>query len=333
MPSWTSAHVRSAMTEILALLSVVGGVVYLFMGGDLLVRGSISLARHLRVSPLVVGATIVAFGTSAPELVVSIAAAARDQGAMALGNILGSNVANVLVVLGAPALIAAIRIDEGAALRAQLLFMLTASVLFTALCLTGTLGRIGGVLLLGLLGAGIALTLAGRMQLIEFEAEEQALERVLGLPEATGWAPFFVLFGAAMLPLGADLAVSGATDLALAFGVSEAVVAASIIAFGTSLPELSVCLIAASQRQASMALGNVIGSNTINLLFVMGATAALAPLPVDPGIMARDLPVMLACAGVLALLVHFSRGLGRRTGAMLLLGYVAYMVLLYASDP
>ncbi len=316
------------MIDPLAVLNLVGGIVYLFLGGDLLVRGSISIARHLRVAPALIGATVVAFGTSAPELIVSLLAARSGHAGIAIGNVVGSNVANVLAVLGIPALVAPLAIGERG-LRPQSAFMLAVSCGFFLLCLAGTLSAPHGLALLGLLGLAFVLTWSGRFPIVDLSADESEFERVLGLPERQVIAWFFAVFGAVVLPLGARLAVDGATRLAEHAGISEAAIAASVVAFGTSLPELSASVVAVLHRQGALALGNVIGSNVFNLLFVVGVTALVIDVPIPPSVMQLDLWFVLGAALVLTVMVFAGATLGRRGGALFLAAYALYIALLY----
>lgn len=310
---------------LLSWLFIAGGLVYLVMGGDLLIRGSLSLARRFQIPPAVVGATIVAFGTSLPELVVSIMAATRGFGGLALGNVIGSNVANVLIVLGVPALISQITPDTSMRLHGG--FMLLVSLVFVALCFTGSFGIVQGCILLVLLAASILATASGRLPVIDLSGEEARYERVLGLPESHGFAWFFICFGAVVMPIGADLVVDGATDLARRFSVSDAAIGATVIALGTSLPELSVSLMAVLHRQLGMAVGNVIGSNTLNILAVIGVTAVTVDIPVPPEILRFDIWALLGTAIVLAAFVFAGRPIGRVVGVVFVAGYAGFVWL------
>jgi cation:H+ antiporter len=309
--------------ELLAGLNVIGGLVYLVMGGDLLIRGSISIARRFSIPPAVIGATIVAFGTSLPELVVSVLAATTGHGGLSMGNVIGSNIANVLIVLGIPAIITPVAADP--AMRSHAVFMLIASLLFVCLCLYGELTAMQGFILLGMLGIAILLSVTGRVSLLDLEGEEQVYERVLGLPESSWFAWFFVLFGAVVMPVGANLTVGGATELAESFGISEAAIGATVVAFGTSLPELSVSVMAAMHRQLGMAIGNAVGSNTLNILVVIGVTTLFADLPVPPRALQFDLWFMVACALIVVGLALTGKSIGRRLGTGLVVAYLFYV--------
>lgn len=316
------------MIDPFATLSVVGGLVYLFMGGDVLVRGSISVARRLRIPAAVIGATVVALGTSLPEFVVSLLAATQGHGDIAMGNVVGSNIANVLIVLGIPALIMPM-VVQGAMMRAHCLFMLAVSLLLVGLAWLGPLGVWQGLTLLAVLGAAVLLTVTGWVPLLDLTAEEVEYHRTLGLPDSQLFAWSFIAFGAVFMPIGADLAVEGVSKLAADFGAPEAAIAASVVALGTSLPEVSVSMLAAMHRQIDMAIGNVVGSNALNILFVMGMTALFAEVPVPAGYLGFDLWFMLGCALVPALFAWTGATIGRRAGLAFLGAYLFYVWMIY----
>ena len=315
------------MTETLDFLKLFGGFVYLLMGGDLLVRGALGLARESKIPPMIVGLTVVAMGTSAPELMVSTMSALSGFPGIAVGNVVGSNVANVLLVLGVPVLIHPIVCDqEGLGKQASL--MVAVSVLFLLMCAFGSITFFGGVLLVFLLVVFLILATRGTALLPMDDAEEE-LERVLGLPSYKSSISLFIVLGAVMLPLGADLVVDGAAGLAAGWGVSEAVIGLSLIALGTSLPELSTTVIAALHKSSDVAIGNVIGSNMFNILAILGITALLTEIPVDPMFLRFDLWVMLACTVMLWLFVLTKTTIRKPAGVLFLAGYLGYMYTLY----
>jgi len=315
------------MTETLDFLKLFGGFVYLLMGGDLLVRGALELARESKIPPMIVGLTVVAMGTSAPELMVSTMSALSGFPGIAVGNVVGSNVANVLLVLGVPVLIHPIVCDqEGLGKQASL--MVAVSVLFLLMCAFGSITFFGGVLLVFLLVVFLILATRGTALLPMDDAEEE-LERVLGLPSYKSSISLFIVLGAVMLPLGADLVVDGAAGLAAGWGVSEAVIGLSLIALGTSLPELSTTVIAALHKSSDVAIGNVIGSNMFNILAILGITALLTEIPVDPMFLRFDLWVMFACTVMLWLFVLTKTTIRKPAGVLFLAGYLGYMYTLY----
>ena len=315
------------MTETLDFLKLFGGFVYLLMGGDLLVRGALGLARESKIPPMIVGLTVVAMGTSAPELMVSTMSALSGFPGIAVGNVVGSNVANVLLVLGVPVLIHPIVCDqEGLGKQASL--MVAVSVLFLLMCAFGSITFFGGVLLVFLLVVFLILATRGTA-LLPIEDAEEELERVLGLPSYKSSISLFIVLGAVMLPLGADLVVDGAAGLAAGGGVSEAVIGLSLIALGTSLPELSTTVIAALHKSSDVAIGNVIGSNMFNILAILGITALLTEIPVDPMFFRFDLWVMFACTVMLWLFVLTKTTIRKPAGVLFLAGYLGYMYTLY----
>ncbi len=307
---------------LLDVLFVVGGLGLLVLAGDSLVRGAVTLSLRLGVPALVVGLTVVAFGTSAPELLVSVQAALKGAPEIALGNVVGSNIANVLVVMGLPALFAAVQV--GHAVRRDYAIMMAGSVLFVGLALGGTIGRLHGVILLAAMALALAelwqRTLKTRPSLASTEVPEIAppLWKTLG----------FLAFGLVGLPIGADLLVDGAVGIARAVGVSELAIGLTIVAVGTSLPELFTTLIAALRREAGVAMGNVLGSNLFNLLFIMGVTGLVAPIPVPAEALSRDVWVMLASSALLLYWVVTGKALGRWGGVGFLVLYAGYLATL-----
>lgn len=316
------------MADYLSFLMLFGGCVYLLIGGDFLVRGALALARRLSISPVVVGMTVVAFGTSAPELIVAVHSSIGGYPGIALGNVVGSNIANVLLVVGLPALIHPLAVSDQAMSR-QALFMVAVSIMFVAMCFVGTLGQIDGWLLLGVMVTGIVLTWRGYISLPGIDEEEasEQLKRVIGLPEKPLGIGVLIVLGCVFLPVGADLAVDGAVAVAANLGVSEAAIGSTMVALGTSLPELSSTLIAAFRRSADMALGNVIGSNVLNILVIMGVTATLAEVPVPQIYLYRDIWFMLGSTVLLSVYVMLTKPVGRGSGVVFFSGYVAYCVM------
>lgn len=317
------------MIEPLDALRLFGGVVYLVLGGDLLVRGALGLARRTSIPPVLVGLTVVALGTSAPELVISVYAAMSGFTDVALGNVVGSNIANILLVLGGPALISPV-LSDARGLKVQCAFVFGVTALFVYLCFDGLLSRPEGLLLIGALIAALVLVYRFRIEMPGAETPDAAdqLERVLGLPHKLLTAAGFVVLGIILLPLGADLTVEGAVAIAKAFDIPEVVIGSTIVALGTSLPELSTTLIAAFHKSSDIALGNVIGSNALNILLVAGASSAIATLPVPGSVIRLDLWLMLASTAVLMLFVVRKWPVGKATGLAFLAAYVAYLVLI-----
>ena len=306
-------------------LYTIVGLVILLLAGDSLVKGAVNLSLRLGVPALIVSLTIVAFGTSAPELIISIQAILDDVPGLALGNVVGSNTANVLLVLGIPALLATMHTSE-CDTRGSYLQMMAATALFIVLCFMGPLTWISGVVLLIALAA--MLVYAGRAA----NAHRKACtddEEIEGADPSLGWPKIslFLVLGLIGLPLGANLLVGGATSIALVFGISETVIGLTLVAIGTSLPELATTVMAAIRRQADVALGNVIGSNMFNLLGIMGVASLVGDIPVDPAFLRFDLWVMALASAALIPFVFLKKDITRIWGIGLTALYVIYLVV------
>ena len=305
------------------------GLLILLLAGDALVRGAVALSLRLNIPALIVSATVVAFGTSAPELLISIKAALEGAAGIAFGNVVGSNIANVLLVLGVPALIAPLA-GCGQDAHRNLYFMIAATVAFTAFVLPGTLWWWGG---LALLVMSILMVLDSLRQGLRAAAEggDAALEAELAEledvdPAMAGWKiALLILAGLVGLPLGANLLIDGARGIALSIGVSEAVIGLTLVAIGTSLPELATTIMAALRRQTDVAIGNVLGSNIFNITAIIGTAALFAPLEVPGEILTRDLWAMIFSSALLVPLVLLCKPLGRPAGTAFLVLYVGYI--------
>ncbi|SUZ32403.1 Inner membrane protein YrbG [Roseibaca ekhonensis] len=294
------------------------GLLGLLLGGESLVRGAVDIARTLAMPPMLIGLTVVGFGTSTPELLVSVDAALRGVPDIAIGNVVGSNIGNILLIVGLTALIWPIRVT-GQTLRRDLGVMIVAALCLLPLFWMGVIPRLAGVALV----AGLAAYLAWA-----YLAPRGTPEPDVAVPPKPVWqALAWLLFGLAALMLGARLLVDGAVNIAQAFGLSEAFIGLTIVAVGTSLPELATSCIAALRRQSDIAIGNIVGSNIFNVLGILGATAIITPIPVADRFLVLDLPVMLAASGLLAVLLLVRSGVGRSGGAALLLAYSAYLWL------
>lgn len=309
-------------------LSLLAGIVLLFGGGEALIRGAVAGAKRMGVSPLLTGLVVVGFGTSAPELVVSIDAAIREQPDIAVGNIVGSNIGNILLILGLCAAICPMTVQP-LALRRDGVVVVAASVLFILLAWSGSLGRLEAALLLASLAAYLIWAYRTERQHPVPEGEMHAAEadEVTAIPTSTGMIVVALVVGLAMLIGGSQLLLYGAIGLAQAMGISEAVIGLTIVAVGTSLPEMAVSVIAALRRHADVAVGNILGSNIFNVLGILGISAFLQPLPIAERVSQFDQWVMLAAAGILMLFLYTGMRLSRWEGAALLGGYVAYIAL------
>jgi cation:H+ antiporter len=303
----------------LTYILFIVGLVILVTGGEFLVRGASSIARAFHLSPTLIGLTIVGFGTSAPELIVSAQAALGGQPAIAIGSVLGSNISNVLLILGISALFAPL-IIPGAKLWRELGFMVAATGAIWIMLLDGRVSRLDGLILLLGLGAFLVTAfLGGRGHLPE-----------PGAPAATGgWIPWAVTAaGLVMLILGARLLVDNASIIARTFGISEAVIGLTIVAVGTSLPEMATSLIAAYRKHTEIAVGNVVGSNIFNLFGILGVTALITPIPAEARFATIDMPWVAASALGLAIIAFVLGGLPRIAGLGLLAAYGGYLWLM-----
>ena len=301
------------------IVFIVLGVALLYFGGNLLVDNASLLARRWGVSSLVIGLTVVALGTSAPELAASVTAALRGVPELALGNVIGSNIANLALILGVTALIYPLQTQKGF-LRRELPVMIGAAALLPLLLLDGTLSRVdGGLLLVGL--GGYLWSLLSRRESVEGQSDVSSKRPWLTTLGA--------LLGLSLLVGGAQLLVSGATSLARSFGVPELVIGLTLVAIGTSLPELATAGVAAFRRESDIALGNVVGSNIFNVLFILGVTALVRPIHIAYRAVALNLWLMVGLSLLLLPLLLTGLRLGRREGGLLLVLYLFYVGYLY----
>lgn len=316
------------MAEVVDFLKLFGGFVYLLMGGDLLVRGSLGLARESKIPPVIVGMTVVAMGTSAPELMVSTFSALSGYPGIAIGNVVGSNIANVMLVIGVPVLIHPIVCNQEGLAR-QTGLMVGVSLLFIVICMFQPITFFHGLLLVLILASFLVMTTRGAAVVPGLDDAHEELERVLGIPGKKSTITVYIVLGIVTLPLGADLAVEGAAGLAATWGVSEAVIGLSLIALGTSLPELSTTVLAALHKSSDVAIGNVVGSNLFNILAILGFTAMLTDIPVEPSFLRFDLWVMFAASIVLWIFVLLKATIGRIWGVVFLTAYATYLYAIY----
>ncbi|MCS6206062.1 calcium/sodium antiporter [Shewanella baltica] len=301
---------------MLITLSIIGGFIILTLGAEALVRGASSIALRLGITPLIIGLTIVAFGTSAPELAVSVKSALAGNSGIALGNVIGSNIANIGLILAITALIRPIQVQSQVVKR-DIPLMILASMLFWGLLLDGELSLIDGVVLLSLLVGYLTFSYISSKN----SNNEEEIEAGPNNPLLSG---LFILVGISMLVGGGILFVNGAVDLAKTFGVSEVIIGLTIVAIGTSMPELVTSVIAALKGQSDIAIGNVVGSNLFNILGILGVTAIVHPVS-SLGFQPFDFMVMLALAIVILPFAWTGLRIGRREGSVLLLTYLGYM--------
>lgn len=317
-----------------AVIQLVAGFLLLVWSADRLVAGASATARNLGVSPLVIGLTIIGFGTSAPELVVSAVATLGGNAGLAVGNALGSNIANMGLVLGATALIYPLRL-ESTALKREYPMLLLIMLLCFLMGLDGRYDHLEGWLLLGgLLAVVIWIIQIGlRRPPSDPLAEEFEAEIPKDTPPKV--ALFWLIVGLTVLPISSKFLVDGAVTIASVLGVTDVVIGLTIVALGTSLPELATAVTAALRKEDDLAIGNIIGSNIFNLLGVLGIAAVLRPVEIYPIILARDFPAMFLITGVLYLLASDFRGpgrIGRRSGMVLLTLFFSYIIMVWMSS-
>ncbi|RMH50690.1 MAG: sodium:calcium antiporter [Alphaproteobacteria bacterium] len=314
----------------MVLLAGAVGLALLVAGGEGLVRGSVALAARLGVSPMVIGLTLVGFGTSTPELVTSVQAALRGLPGIALGNVVGSNIANILLILGITALIAPVAVEREA-LRRDGAMLAVATGLGAAAILSGSVERWMGLGALAILAGYVVISWRIERRRFDAAARLHAEEGALHMP--AGLHPLAALAmaagGLALVILGARFVVDAAVALARLMAVSETVIGLTVVAVGTSLPELAASVMAALRGRTDLALGNVVGSNIFNLLGILGVTALVRPVPVAPEILRLDLWAMLLATAVLIAAALAMPRMGRPFGLMLGLGYGAWLALVF----
>lgn len=325
-----------------SVLLLLGGLALLALGGELLVRGAVRVAERFGVSPLVIGLTLVGFGTSTPELAASLQASLAGSPGIAVGNIVGSNIANILLILGVAALIAPITVTSRALGRDGVV-CLAAAVALPVAGLLGGLDRMVGIVFVTALVAYVAVALRQERQgttdhgaiYDKAEAFEAAHPGGLRAPQAAPRADGLLVpltlaaGGLALVVLGGRLLVDGAVTLARALDIPESVIGLTIVAVGTSTPEIVTSIIAAVRRQPEIAFGNVVGSNIYNVLGIGGVTALVAPTAVPAEIMARDAWVMIAASVLLLVVARTWWRIGRREGTVLLVLYLGYLAWLW----
>ena len=319
---------------LIAIIQLVAGFLLLVWGADRLVAGASATARNLGVSPLVIGLTIIGFGTSAPELVVSAVATLKGNAGLAVGNAIGSNIANMGLVLGVTALIYPLRMESTALKREYPMLLLVMLVCFL-MALNGVYSRMEGwSLIIGLLAVVIWIIRIGlHRPLSDPLAEEFDAEIPKDIP--TKVAMFWLAVGLIVLPISSTFLVDGAITIARILHVTDTVIGLTVVALGTSLPELATAITAALHKEDDLAIGNIIGSNIFNLLGVLGIAAAINPIHLLPIILARDFPAMFLMTGALYLMASDFHGpgrIGRRSGSVLLMMFIGYIIMVWMSS-
>jgi len=311
---------------LLSILFVLLGIVLLYVGGELLVDASIRLAAHFGLSRMVIGLTVVAFGTSCPELAASLTAALQGSPDITVGNVFGSNVANVGLILGVSVMITPFAATV-TFLRREVAFMIAATVLVYPLMVDGELGRLQGLFLF--------LLLVGFVVVLLRDASARDVAPTVDLDNKKPWPVWLsslgILGGVALLVGGAKSLVAGASDIALSFGVPERVIGFTLVALGTSLPELAASVAAARKGEGDIVLGNLVGSNIFNLLCILGLTALVIPIHVSPELMRLDYAAMLGTSVLMLLLLLSKLRLTRVEGTALIVIYFGYTAYLYLA--
>lgn len=319
-------EISFAQALFLALGGLVLGIIMLVKGGDWTVESAVFLAERLGMSHLVIGFTIIAFGTSLPELIVGVNANLKGSPGIALGNVLGSNIANILMVCGAAALVAPIIVMSKGIARTTIAMVLI-TLLFTGLALYGEIGRLTGLAMILLLIGYVyyEYRMVKKGEFVPEEIEEPAFSSALV-------AVVFLIFGLSVVTLGAEFMVDSAKLVATMVGIPEAVIALTVIAFGTSLPELSTCLVAMAKRHGDIVLGNLIGSNVFNILMIIGATAMTKPIlqsAFTDQIINLDIWVTLSVTLIFAAIILFYKKFNKAIGIIFVTSYALYMLGIY----
>jgi len=318
---------------LMPALAITAGFFLLLWGADRFVAGAAAAARNLGVSPLIIGLTIVGFGTSAPEILVSAMASVNGNTALAIGNAIGSNITNIALVLGATALVMPMAV-RSEILRREFPILLAIMLVVLMMLSDGELGRVDGILLLT--GLGLMLYWVINLGLRDRRTDALGSEYDAEIPSdmSMKMASVWFILGLLLLLGSSRMLVWGAVEVATHFGVSELVIGLTIVAIGTSLPELAASIVSALRNEHDIAIGNVIGSNMFNLLAVMGLPGVIHPGPVPDDVLSRDYPVMLVLTLVLFAVAYGFRGPGRITraeGGLLLLAFIAYQGVLFMS--
>ena len=311
------------MTIIFDILFIILGVWCVLKGADYLTEGAAAVARRMHIPEMIIGLTIVAAGTSAPELFVSVVSALKGTSDMAVGNVVGSNIMNTMLIVGVAAMVAPMNISKNT-VRKDLPFTVAASMLLLFLAFDHFLGHVGGFMLL----AGFALFMAYSIYSASRSPEPDSNDQVAQMSKLK--SAIFVLGGLLLLIVGSNVFVDHASQLALSMGISEGVVGLTVVAGGTSLPELATTVVAARKGQSALAIGNVIGSNVFNILLILGLTATIHPLQIE-GITTIDMAVMLLSVSFVWIFCFTRLKVERWEGATLLVGYLAYLIWLIVS--
>lgn len=313
---------------------IVAGLLLLFFGGEGLLKGSVALARRFGLSDFLIGAVIVGFGTSMPELSVSVKAALDGASGIVLGNVVGSNTANILLILGLCAVICPILVNDRSLFR-DVGVMVGAALVMCLIALTGVFSLIAGIGLVAALAAYVVYSYREDRRKTQKEKAETAAhiqEDTEGaLPLSLNRALIYTVAGLVFLAVGATFLVEGATSIARGFGISESIIGLSLVAVGTSLPELATGVVAAMRKHTDIIIGNIVGSNIFNILFILGLSAMITPVDVSPQIARVDMWVMLGVSVLLAIVLKTGHKITRAEGGFLVALYAGYMGWLFTG--
>ncbi len=317
-------------TTILSLGALFLGIIMLIKGGNWAVDAAVYIAKRFGLSPMVVGFTIIAFGTSLPELIVSVFANLQESPGIALGNVLGSNIANILLVLGCAALFATLKTKVNKSLVRDVVFMMIATMFLLALLNVGEVSRLAGFLMVAVLGVYVFIQYK-TSSADDFEGDSVDIDAF----KSEYFAYLTLFIGLVCIAVGAEFLVRGAKVSAGLLGVPESVIALSIVAFGTSLPELSTSIIAARRGQTDMVIGNIIGSNVFNILMIIGIASMVQPIAqgsFSEQLASFDVWITFAVSFVFTMILLFMGRINRITGALFFLTYIVYNIYIYASN-
>jgi len=315
---------------MLDVLLIVVGLVMLFVGGEALIKGAVALARSFGLSRLLVSAVVVGFGTSMPELTVSVGAALKGSSDIAVGNVVGSNIANILLIVGVAAVLCPVLV-AGKAVKRDALVMLASGLVLCGLAIIGSIGALSGSLMLLALVVYIGWAYLRDKKSGE-ETAHHIEEDIEGEPPLSNLrSVVYSLLGLLFLVGGAYFLVEGAVSIARSFNVPEAVIGLTIVAVGTSLPELATSVVASFHKHSDVVIGNILGSNIFNILSILGITAMVSPISIAKQIAVYDVWIMLAASAVLSVYLFRSIAIKKLSGFAMLMAYIAYTVWLYSN--
>ncbi|OOZ40870.1 calcium/sodium antiporter [Solemya pervernicosa gill symbiont] len=318
---------------LLDIAAILGGFLILIWGADKFVTGASATARNLGISPLIIGLTIVGFGTSAPEILVSVISSSLGNPGLAIGNALGSNITNIALILGATAVLIPLNVNSDT-VRRELPILLSAMLIALVLLQDGVLGRLDGIFLLSGLAVMIYMVVSLGLKTRRDDPLSGEFDDEIPSHMPMRTAIIWLIVGLAALLISSRALVWGAVNIATSFGVSDLIIGLTIVALGTSLPELAASIVSAKKGEHDIAIGNVIGSNMFNLLAVLGLPGVIHPGSFDPAVLTRDYPVMIGLTILLFAMAYGFRGPGRITrgeGSVLLLAFIGYQTVLYLS--